>query len=257
MATTRPPCSPCARAMRASASNAETPISGLPAAIASPCIVAMPTRSPVNDPGPVATAKTSIVAQRDAARARAAPPDRPAAAPPGRASASLGLLAQHAVVAQQRAAARARRRVERQDHHRLEDNSNHEASRQFLEWPRRHHRCPVPPLRHACDASVSRRQAPAPRRHRLLPDGRLLRDVLRGRAGRRARARSDADVALEGRRRRRHPDVRRAVSRGRRLPRASSSARASASPSASRSRIRRRPRGSSSARSCASSRPAR
>ena len=50
----------------ASASNAETPISGFPAANASPCIVAMPMRSPVNDPGPVATANTSIVVERDA-----------------------------------------------------------------------------------------------------------------------------------------------------------------------------------------------
>ena len=72
-----------------------------------------------------------------------------------------------------------------------------------------------------------------------------------------ARARADADVAVEGRRRQRHPDVRRAVSRGRRLRRAARAARASASPSASRSRIRRRPRGWSSARSSASSRPAR
>ena len=36
-------------------------MSGFPAANASPCIVAMPIRSPVNEPGPVATANTSIV----------------------------------------------------------------------------------------------------------------------------------------------------------------------------------------------------
>ena len=41
----------------------------------------------------------------------------------------------------------------------------------------------------AGDASVPRRQAAASRRHPVLPDGRLLRDVLRGRA-RRRRARS-------------------------------------------------------------------
>ena len=53
--------------------------------------------------------------------------------------------------------------------------------------------------RDAGDAAVPRRQASAPRRHRVLPDGRLLRDVLRGRADRGARARADADLAGEGR----------------------------------------------------------
>ena len=70
---------------------------------------------------------------------------------------------------------------------------------------------------YARDAAVSRRQAPVSRRDRVLPDGRLLRDVLRGRAGRVARARTDADVALEGCRRPGHPDVRRPLSCGRRL----------------------------------------
>ena len=46
-------------AIRASASSADTPTSGFPAANASPCIVAIPMRSPVNDPGPIATANTS------------------------------------------------------------------------------------------------------------------------------------------------------------------------------------------------------
>ena len=78
-------------------------------------------------------------------------------------------------------------------------------------------------------------------------------DALVGVAG----ARPDADVALEGRRRQRHPDVRRALPRGGRLHRAAGAGRAIASRSASRSRIRRRPRGSSSAKSCASSRRAR
>ena len=71
----------------------------------------------------------------------------------------------------------------------------------------------------AGDEAVPRRQAPVSRRHPVLPDGRLLRDVLRGRARHRARARADAHVAVEGQRRRRDPDVRRALSRARRLPR--------------------------------------
>ena len=56
----------------ASASNAETPMSGFPAANASPCIVAMPMRSPVNDPGPVATANTSMSRKRHLRSRRAA-----------------------------------------------------------------------------------------------------------------------------------------------------------------------------------------
>ena len=79
---------------------------------------------------------------------------------------------------------------------------------------------PSLPARRPAMRQYLRREAAVSRRDRVLPDGRLLRDVLRGRAGRRARARADADVALEGRQRRRHPDVRRAVPRRRRLHRA-------------------------------------
>ena len=116
-----------------------------------------------------------------------------------------------------RIAARARRRRDRR--------------RRARRFPRASS-CPAPA--HACgldftayvnvgdagDASVPRRQAAASRRHPALPHGRLLRDVLRRRPRRRARARADAHLALEGRQRRRHPDVRRAVSRRRRLHRA-------------------------------------
>ena len=59
---------PARPATNASASNADTPISGFSVANASPCIVAMPMRRPVNDPGPVATANTSIVRSVDASR---------------------------------------------------------------------------------------------------------------------------------------------------------------------------------------------
>ena len=53
---------------RASASSPETPINGFPSANASPCIVAMPMRRPVNEPGPVATAKTSMSPSATSAR---------------------------------------------------------------------------------------------------------------------------------------------------------------------------------------------
>ena len=88
-----------------------------------------------------------------------------------------------------------------------------------------------------------RREAAVSQRHRVLPDGRLLRDVLRGRAGRRARARPHADLALEGCLGHGRADVRRALSRGRHLHHAAGARRAIASPSASRSRIPRKAKG--------------
>ena len=96
---------------------------------------------------------------------------------------------------------------------------------------------------HAGHAPVSRRQAPASRRDRVLPHGRLLRDVLRGRPDGVARARADAHVARQGRPRHGHSDVRRAVPRGRRVSGRASSARAIASPSAIRSKIARKAKG--------------
>ena len=54
----RPPC--------ASASRVDTGTIGLPSAIASPCIAAMPTRRPVNEPGPAATASRSTAFSADA-----------------------------------------------------------------------------------------------------------------------------------------------------------------------------------------------
>ncbi len=57
-----------APAIRARASNPEIPTSGFPSANASHCIVAIPIRSPVNDPGPLATAKRSMSASLTPAR---------------------------------------------------------------------------------------------------------------------------------------------------------------------------------------------
>ena len=54
----------CVPATRTSTSNPDTPINGFPSANASPCIVAIPMRRPVNEPGPVATAKMSMSASR-------------------------------------------------------------------------------------------------------------------------------------------------------------------------------------------------
>ena len=81
-------------------------------------------------------------------------------------------------------------------------------------------RQPPPAESDAGDEAVLRREAPVSPRAAVFPDGRFLRDVLRGRAGGVARARSHADVAIEGRVGHRGADVRRAVSRGRRLHRA-------------------------------------
>ena len=65
----------------ASASSAETPATRRRRTNASPCIVAMPMRRPVNDPGPDATANRSTSASDEAARARARAGGRRAAAP--------------------------------------------------------------------------------------------------------------------------------------------------------------------------------
>ena len=109
----------------------------------------------------------------------------------------------------------------------------------------------------AGDAPVPGREAPVPRRHRVLPDGRLLRDVLRGRAGGVARPRADADVALEGRVGRRHPDVRHSLSRARHLPAAPRPQGLSRRDLRAGRGSRARRRASSGARSCACSLQAR
>ncbi len=59
-APTSDPCAASRDARCASASSAEMPRSGRPHTSASPCMVAMPTRRPVNNPGPEATANRSI-----------------------------------------------------------------------------------------------------------------------------------------------------------------------------------------------------
>ena len=70
-------------------------------------------------------------------------------------------------------------------------------------------------------ASVFRGKAAVSRCHRVLPHGGFLRDVLRGRADRRARPRADADVTVQGLDRGRHSHVRGAPPRRRRLHRPS------------------------------------
>ena len=103
-----------APASRASASSVETGTMRRPRAIASPCIVAMPTRSPVNDPGPAATASRSTSSMRIAgALERAHQLARQAL--PVRERRIAGCLGQHGVVANDGDAAGARRRVECQD----------------------------------------------------------------------------------------------------------------------------------------------
>ena len=67
------------------------------------------------------------------------------------------------------------------------------------------------------DAPVPGRQAPASGRPPVLPDGRLLRALLRGRRRRGPGPRADADVEIPGRGRHGHSHVWRAVPRRRRL----------------------------------------
>ena len=99
-------------------------------------------------------------------------------------------------------------------------------------------------VRHdAGDATVLRREAAVPRRARVLSHGGLLRDVLRGRADRGARARAHAHVAIEGRQRRRDSHVRRARSTRPTDTSPASCARAFAWPSSSRSKTRRKAKG--------------
>ena len=211
------------RRRRASASSADTPTTGRPVANASPWMAAMPMRRPVKDPGPAATANTST-SPRPGGRARSS-------------NVRMSPGSRSRVRRQRIADAGSPPRVpSRSEGHAaepvggVESENEHEEivpqSRAGMLYSERR----VQPgsiglakghgERHAGHAPVPRRQAAVPRRDRLLPHGRLLRDVLRGRAGRGARPRPDADLAIEGRRRRRHPDVRRAVPRRRRLPRA-------------------------------------
>ena len=82
-------------------------------------------------------------------------------------------------------------------------------------------------------------KAQVPRRAPVLPHGRLLRAVPRGRGARRAAPRHRAHHARQGQARRR-ADVRRAGPRGRRLRPKRSPSSATASRSASRSRMRAR-----------------
>ena len=123
-----------------------------------------------------------------------------------RARAVAAALVDDAIVVDERDASRARRRVEGQHSHRQMASSISRIGLLKACTTGKHMSASVTPaMRQYLDA-----KAAASRRHPALPDGRLLRDVLRGRAGRRARARADADLAVEGRQRRRHPDVRRA-----------------------------------------------
>ncbi len=69
-------------------------------------------------------------------------------------------------------------------------------------------------------AAVPRGQTSVSQRHPVLSHGRLLRDVLRRRARRRPRPRTDADLAIERYLRQLDSNVRCSVSRGRYLRRA-------------------------------------
>ena len=113
--------------------------------------------------------------------------------------------------------------------------------------------------RHADDRPISGDQGGQCRLPAVLPHGRFLRAVLRGRRDRLARARHRAHQARQASRRG-HPDVRRAGPCRRRLSPAPDRGRATGSRCASRSRTRPRPRSAGprpwcAATWCASSRP--
>ncbi len=113
--------------------------------------------------------------------------------------------------------------------------------------------------RHAHDRPISGDQGGQRRLPPVLPHGRFLRAVLRGRRDRLARARHRAHQARQASGRG-HPDVRRAGACRRRLSPAPDRREATGSRSASRSRTRPRPRSAGprrwcAATWCASSRP--
>ena len=198
-----------AKVDRASASSAEMPTTGLSMAKASPCMVAMPMRSPVNEPGPDGHGKQIDVGQARRPRRRARVRARRAGA--RRACASRRQRRRPATWPSRTSATLPARVVVSSASISMGDGL---LRHRILDLARSSNiqPCPSPPAlrrlaragRHrpdAGDAAVPRREAAVPRRDRVLPHGRLLRDVLRGRAGGRARARPDADVALEGRHR--------------------------------------------------------
>ena len=252
----RPGSAAAGRALqRASASSAEMPTSGFPVASASPCIVAMPMRSPVNDPGPVATANRSTSASASAVRVE----QRASRSPGSRSPCVTRRVARHARDSSapsrsERAAARAGRGVEGENQHVKFKSYMSHAFDALLSLHRPRHAPPrvTPAMRQYLDAKQQYRDAIVFFRmgdfyemfyEDALVAARALDLTLTSRS---------KDAGGNG-----HPDVRRALSRRRRLHRAAGARRATASRSASRSRIRRRPRASSSARSCASCRRAR
>ena len=196
---------------------------GRAVAKASPCADAMPTRRPVKRSRAEADRKDVDVAERQAGRSEQR--QRIAGKPSGmRPAAVASRVRDHRAVSRQRDAAVAGRGFEGQHDHPgcckdILPISRTPAPRTFdgRSAPR-HCRRASSGAADAGDEAVPRRQASVPRRHPVLPDGRLLRDVLRGRAGHGARARAHPHVALERQRRRSHPDVWRALSRAGRLP---------------------------------------
>ena len=214
---------------------------------ASPCAVAMPTRSPVSEPGPRPTTNRSMCDSDQPGVGERREHGRRA----GTRRTAAVVLHRHAATPRTRRCHRARlpggevvsRASTRMWEDRLASECNPDPPRVLVYSPlscrcapRRFapsrprgplpcSRCRSPPFPPAASVTPAmrqypRREAPVSRRDRVLPDGRLLRDVLRGRAGGGARPRPHADLAIQGRLGGGHPDVRGAPPRGRRLPRA-------------------------------------
>ncbi len=170
-------------------------------------------RNPVNDPGPAATANRSTSATRTRCasnRRTRSPGNRAPCATPARPRRPQG----------HRRRARAPRFPgglscrERAPACKIQFYMSTSPTLRRLRVPERESR-QARTERHAGHAPVSRREAAISRCDPVFSHGGLLRDVLRGRARRGARARSDAHVAFERRSGHVDSDVRRAISRAR------------------------------------------
>ena len=244
----------CRRQPSAIASSVGTGATGRPVTRASPWTTAMPTRRPVNDPGPARTAKrsTSPHARPWLSRSatispgsrspfeRAGSPVRTVVTPstsravlPRRVTVSIARTTMTSLFSTGGGRVSICGKLLRRSFPQIETRPP-PVENTYYATGRLRHRHALSALarrawyrpsstglrrRDARHAAVLRRQASVPRCHRLLPHGRFLRDVLRGRPDGGARARVDTHLARQGRVRQPHSDVRRAVPRGRYVPR--------------------------------------
>ena len=157
-----------------------------------------PTRSPVKDPGPEQTAMRSQSDERESRPGRGIVRSRTGVSPDALPVAGQRLLEEDSAGKQADAGLGARR-VERENVHGRDPFIRFMLGSHMATIPKPTGDAPSPSLargaRHADAPPVLRDEEPRAGRHPLLPDGRLLRDVLRGREGGRADPRDRADGA--------------------------------------------------------------